>query len=328
MTANWSYPDAELVLTVEQARTDRELWLQTRRQGIGGSDMAALFGEGRWEDSTEYGLWLDKTARIPDLEQSDAMKWGNILEDSVARDYAERSGLKLRRVGLLRSKKHPRVFANCDRLTDDGAGIEVKTGNFFIGKKLQALPPGEIPRSWYWQGLTCIAVTGRSHWYFAGLFGGQIEWSAVLDRSHCKDDIERIFATAPAWYEKHVIGDEPPELGAPEELSEIEQGSKVEATLPMIAWADQLEWRDLRKQAKQIEERIDQIKASFKTELGNSNILTVRGVPLVRMQSRLGNNTFQKAQFVADHPGITVDDYYKRNKASRFPVLIGEDPTE
>lgn len=326
MAANWSYPDAELVLTVEQAK-DRDLWLATRREGVGGSDMAALFGEGRWEDSTEYDLWLDKTGRREELVSSAAMKWGTRLENEVAQDYAEQSGLAIRRVGLLRSKEHPRVFANCDRLTDDGGGLEVKTGNFFIGKKLLALPENEIPRSWWWQGATCIFVTGRSHWYFAGLFGGQIEWTGVIHRSdpEVQEALERIAATAPAWYERHVVSDEPPELGAPEDLTPLEQGDQVEAAIPVAAWALSHEWRQLRKQAKDIDSRIDEIKAEFEVELGGHKILTASRVPLVRMQERIGNNVFKKPDFVMAHPDIDIDSFYKRNKTSRFPVLIGKD---
>lgn len=329
MPANWTYPDADLVLSVEAAK-DRALWLATRREGVGGSDMAALFGEGRWEDSTEYDLWLDKTGRREELESNAAMKWGTILENDVANDFALNARLSVRRVGLLRSKKHPRVFANCDRLTDDGGGLEVKTGNFFIGKKLLALRPNEIPRSWWWQGVTCIFVTGRSHWYFAGLFGGQIEWMGLINRDdpEVQEALERIAATAPSWYERHVVGDEPPALGAPEELGPLEQGDQVEAAIPVAAWALSHEWRQLRKQKKDIEARIDEIKDEFEVELGTHKILTASRVPLVRMQERIGNLSFKRAEFVTSHPDIDIDKYYKRNKTSRFPVLIGEDIPE
>lgn len=328
MPANWSYPDAELVLTVDEAQRDRNRWLEVRRQGIGGSDMATLMGDGKYADSTEWDLWLDKTARVFELESSMAMKYGTLLEQPVADEWSRQTALGIRRVGTLRSKAHPTLFANCDRLTDDGGGLEVKTGNSYVGAALKKLPPDVIPRHFYWQMVTCLAVTGRSHWYLRGVFGNTLEWDRVLQREDCLEDIEKVFEVAPAWYLKHVIEDEPPILGAPAELTAAEKGSTVEASSPLIAWHDQLEWRQLRKQKKEIEGRLDELKAEFKAELSDAQILTIKGVPMVRMQSRIGNNIFQKAKLVTDHPEINLDDYYKRNKTSYFPVLIGDDSDE
>lgn len=326
--ANWTYPDAELVLSVDDAQRDRDRWLATRRQGIGGSDMAILMGDGKYADSTEWDLWLDKTQRVYEKDSTLAMKYGTLLEQPVADEWSRQTGIAIRRVGTLRSKEHPTVFANCDRLTEDGGGLEIKTGNSYVGERIRKLPPGEIPRHFYWQMVTCIAVTGRSHWYIRGVFGNSVEWDATLRREDCLDDIQRVFEVAPAWYYQYVIEDEPPLAGAPAELTEAEKGSMTEASSPLIAWQDQLEWRQLRKQKKEIEDRLDVLKAEFKTELGDAQILTIKGVPMVRMQSRIGNNMFKKALLVADHPEINVDAYYKRNATSYFPVLIGEDTDE
>lgn len=329
MAADWAYPDADLILSVKEAQ-DRERWLAVRREGIGGSDMAALFGEGRFEDSTEYDLWLDKTQRVPPKESTFPMRKGSLVEDVIAQEFANKAGVSIRRVGTLRSKKEPRLFANCDRLVDDGGGLEVKNGNFWVGKQLQRLEPGEIPRSWYWQMVTCLAVTGRSHWYLEGWFDNIIEFTRVLDRSHCEDDIQRVFDIVGPWWEKHITNDEPPDSGAPDDYMAPEGDGKPrrEFALPLIAFADIDELRRVRRQKKELGEREKELVASFRSELKDREIGTVRSVGMIEHRISLGNNTFQKQAFIDAHPDIDIEAFYKRAANKHSIVLIGANDSD
>ena len=66
---------------------DREKWLEERRKGIGGSDAAALVGMNSY--STPYTVWADKTGRLPEKEDSEAMRQGRDLEQYVAERFME-----------------------------------------------------------------------------------------------------------------------------------------------------------------------------------------------------------------------------------------------
>ena len=55
---------------------DREQWLEVRKGGIGGSEVAAICGLSKWESA--YTLWLRKTGRQEDkdLSANEAVEWG------------------------------------------------------------------------------------------------------------------------------------------------------------------------------------------------------------------------------------------------------------
>ena len=51
----------------------REAWLDRRRAGIGGSDVAALLGLSRWK--TPLDVFLDKTGRSEPIPDNEPMLW-------------------------------------------------------------------------------------------------------------------------------------------------------------------------------------------------------------------------------------------------------------
>jgi len=68
-------------------------WQQFRRGGITGTDAAALLGRG----GSPYTVWADKQGKLPPTEESEAMYWGNRLEDTVAEEFSYRSATMLLR---------------------------------------------------------------------------------------------------------------------------------------------------------------------------------------------------------------------------------------
>lgn len=68
------------VSTVGMSRED---WLEQRRHTIGGSDAAGIIGLSKW--SSPVSVWADKTGRLPDKPDTEAMRLGRDLEGYVAR---------------------------------------------------------------------------------------------------------------------------------------------------------------------------------------------------------------------------------------------------
>ena len=93
----------------EQARAE---WLAQRRTGIGGSDVAAILGLSKYRSPLD--VYKDKIGETPDGEQSQAAYWGTKLEDVVAREFQERTGLKVQRVNRQLSREGW-MHANIDR---------------------------------------------------------------------------------------------------------------------------------------------------------------------------------------------------------------------
>ena len=65
-------------ILVETDGLSREEWLRYRKQGIGGSDVAAILGISKWNSA--ISLWLNKTNQTEDdTQENEAMEWGTIM---------------------------------------------------------------------------------------------------------------------------------------------------------------------------------------------------------------------------------------------------------
>ena len=67
----------------------REQWLEYRRTGLGGSDAAVVMGLTPYRSKIE--LWADKTGRMPETEDNEAMRTGRDLQSASARLPERRS---------------------------------------------------------------------------------------------------------------------------------------------------------------------------------------------------------------------------------------------
>ncbi len=208
----------------------REEWLNARKSGIGGSDIAALLGLSKFK--TPLQLWLDKTGRSadqPDPAASERMHWGNVLEDVVARHYAELHDVKIQRVNsMLRHTDCPVALANIDRAVvtpgsrarwDDsgqrlmGASriLEVKTAHAMAANSDDWGAPGsdEVPESYWLQVQWYLGITGLDFADLAVLFGGQKYAEYIIQAD--KALFPELLAEANGWWQRHVVEDLPPE---------------------------------------------------------------------------------------------------------------------
>ena len=81
---------------METEDLSREEWLGWRRQGIGGSDVAAIIGISPFR--TARDIYYDKLG-IAAVEEDKgnwvALEMGNLLEDLVAKIFERRTGLEI-----------------------------------------------------------------------------------------------------------------------------------------------------------------------------------------------------------------------------------------
>lgn len=69
-------------------------WHKIRQQYVGGSEVAALFGECSY--LTRLELWLIKHGDVPGaIEENDRMFWGKLIEDAVGRGVALKKGWRV-----------------------------------------------------------------------------------------------------------------------------------------------------------------------------------------------------------------------------------------
>jgi putative phage-type endonuclease len=156
-----------------------------RKEFIGGSDIAAVMGLSRW--ATPLQLWSIKTGKVsdPDLSENEAVEMGNELEDTVARVFMKRTGLKVRRAP--KRYIHPNyeyMACQVDRLVEGTDELlECKTASAWKVKEWEG---EEIPQEYILQVMWQLGITGRNIGWIAVLIGGQkfvykkIEFDAAL----------------------------------------------------------------------------------------------------------------------------------------------------
>jgi len=92
----------------------RAAWLEGRRHGIGGSDVAAVLGLNPWK--TPLDVWNDKLGLSEDKGMSEPAYWGTVLEDTVAKEFQLRTGKKVQKVThQFADPENDWMIANIDR---------------------------------------------------------------------------------------------------------------------------------------------------------------------------------------------------------------------
>lgn len=71
---------------------DKQQWLEGRRRGIGGSDVAAVLQLSPWR--TPLDVWNDKLGLSPEHEMTSSLYWGTTLEQVVAKRVREQNRLQ------------------------------------------------------------------------------------------------------------------------------------------------------------------------------------------------------------------------------------------
>ena len=177
---------------IRTAGMSRNDWLLERRNSLGGSDMGAVLGLNKWR--SPYAVWAEKTGRIVDDKDNEAMRQGQDLEPYVAKRFEEASGLTVRRVNaILRNPDFPHIHANIDReIAGISAGLECKTASALSESTFL----NGFPQSYYAQCVTYLAVTEYRRWFLAVLVLGR--GFLIYQMTREKDDV------CPEWCEDSV----------------------------------------------------------------------------------------------------------------------------
>ena len=244
---------------------DREKWLEQRRKGIGGSDVAAIMGLSAYRGP--YEVWAEKKGyqEAADLSEVESVQWGNILEPVVGRHYAElHPDRKVRRLNAVcQSIERPWAQASLDYEVRDpelGWGIlEIKTASLY---KESDWTDG-VPLYYVTQISHYMSVTGRPFADVAVLIGGQQyrEFRVMRD----EDDIRLVNKEVDDFW-SFVTGDIEPPIG--EVGAELKALAKKHGTPGAMRECDKtpqeaLDWT----YAKDVFDKADKAKQSAANKL-------------------------------------------------------------
>lgn len=88
---------AEFVGFFEPGSAD---WHEARKNGVGGSDVAAILGISKWE--SRFSLWHRLAGLVPPQVENEEMRAGKFLEPGICASFAERHGFQLEPAGTWR----------------------------------------------------------------------------------------------------------------------------------------------------------------------------------------------------------------------------------
>lgn len=310
----------------------REEWLKERKKSLGGSDMGAVLGLNKYR--SPYTVWAEKTGRIGEEPENEAMRIGRDLEPYVASRFEEVSRKGVRRMTyLLRREDCPHLHANIDRqILGESSGLECKTASALNLKRYKG---GDFPESYYAQCVTYLAVTGWARWYLAALVLGkgfycyQIttvpnddtpEWceSSVYVSP---EEIEAVKRCAEDFWRDYIETDNPPPMdgdaSTTEALESIYEGGGGDVELfGRESLVEQ--YQSLMSRKKAIEKDADAIKQQLMKDLGdNETGFCGRYTVNWKGQSRA---TFDAKAFAKDHPEMDLSSYYKTTNFRKFAV--------
>jgi putative phage-type endonuclease len=274
-----------------------EEWLLQRRQGIGGSDAAAIAGLSKWK--SPVAVYLEKIGQAPTEEvSSEAAYFGSLLEDVVAQEFSKRSGLKVRRRNAI--LKHPEysfMLANVDRLIVGAKeGLECKTASEYLKNEWEG---EEIPAPYLIQCQHYMAVTGFDAWWIAVLIGGNKFVYKRIERD--EELIQYLIQIESDFWTNHVEKQIPPAFDGSDASSELLKAlypigkyTVEEIELPHEALDLTQRYEDLKAQEQDIAQQRKETENQLKAMLGDyekayagERLITWKTVYSSRINSKL-----------------------------------------
>lgn len=271
-----------------EAEITRDEWLAIRQTGIGGSDAAAILGLNPW--TSAYALWHEKTTEPRSIPETDAMRFGNMMEPHLRRLYAEVSGHEvIEDTNIYQHPEHPFMLANLDGvILDDFTGepaavLEIKTS-----ANPQAWANG-VPEHYRLQVLHYLAVSGLPRGVVAVLLRGEeFRTFEVEPQDGELDLLVEAEATFWSWVRE---GTEPEVDGSQATRDTLNKryepnGSIVD--LPGDFDALFTKRTELKAEADELAEQIKTLEARIMATLGDAEVGTLGGEKAVtwKPQSR------------------------------------------
>lgn len=281
--------------SVDSPEKDKAAWLRSRRAGIGGSEIAAIMGANHWNSPRQ--IWMSKVGMFDDKppQQSEAARWGNLLETVVADEWALRNNRRYVHIPvILQHDEDPWLLANIDGFTisEDGnfvTGIlEIKTTSAYNNDVWEH---GPLPFHYMCQTNWYCGITGLGMYTIVCLVGGQklydYELPADPELFQCERDTARVF-----WVRNVLEKIEPEATAVDKELIAKDEKMPDPDAEEVIMDDDETEriaeaYCQMRDKIKQMTDVKNALYAQMKLKVGNyAGIITKTHTATVACSSR------------------------------------------
>jgi predicted phage-related endonuclease len=273
-----------------QSMDERGAWLAARRSGIGGSDAAAVVACHPYQSL--LSLYLDKTGRGKDDEDSQRLRWGRRLEGAVLDEYEFITGLEIvgqdvalphvlaevaPNVRMLRHATMPHAIGNLDGvvMADRGPGVvDAKTTEWwpFQGWIADGRPPLYI----LVQIAHYMEVAGLQ-WGVVAAFTGLSDPLYIYEIERDPAFGERLMEAEDTFWRRYVMRDQPPPADSSEASAKAlralypkDNGRLARLDGPAVEWAETFD--DLTERIKELEVRREQAKTLITATIGEAAV--------------------------------------------------------
>lgn len=310
-------------VVVELEGLPRDEWLEARRGGIGSSDIAAICGLDKFRGP--LAVWLDKCGEAIDEGETDRMRWGRRLEEPIAAEFAEQTGLRTQRPpAMYRHSEVPFAFASPD---------------FFVGEKgspkvdglLEAKASGIVDE---WENGPPLRVIYQATWQ-AHVIGVPTTWIAALLQAHdfrywrlpYDAELAEKLVEIGGEFWSLVESKEPPAAdGHPstsKALARLYKDVQPEATVDLSAYRDLFaELGEAKKKVEAAEGEKAAIENDIKSVMGTATVGLVGGVEAATWNQIRGRIDFD-AYLKANPDEVVVVEEFRKDPTRRFLVKKG-----
>lgn len=286
-------------------------WHARRRTGIGGSDAAPACGLSKW--MTPLELYNQKLGLSEPGPETEAMRWGTLMEPGIRQEYANRTGRSVTVPKWMRHSKYEFVVGNVDGIADGGRLLEIKTSR--TSEFWGAPGSDEIPDEYLLQVQHYLLLTGMAVCDVAVLFAGQ-----QFDLYHVEADheVHDMLIDLEAKFWERVKKQDPPE---PISLEDMRRRWPRSTSRRVVATAEiELAHADLllakqRKDAAESEE--EELKAVIQGFMQDADTLALpSGRVLATWKTSKESEKFDLSAFRAAHPDL-FQQFLKKSAGNR-----------
>ena len=318
--------DANAVKTSNLSRQD---WLALRQSGIGGSDIAAIIGVSPY--ATAYDIYQSKTQPVNE-DTNEFAYWGTVLEDTVAREFSKRSGLKIQNVNfLMRHPEHRWAIANIDRaiINRDVSGnvrfkdgklttdqiVEIKTASEYVGKNWGLEESDEVPDQYQCQAQWYMGVTDTQVCHMAVLIGGNKYRQYKIERH--QDFIDYLFEAAESFWTNNVLAGVEPDATTLQNAKDKYPRHNPDTTLDVEPDSEAAKvfehYESLKAQEKEVKAALELAQTDLICQIQDNETLAIDGEVVATYKVQVSNR-FDSSRLKKDMPEL-AEKYIKQSES-------------
>ena len=290
---------------------------KTRKNGIGGSDVAGILGISPWKSAVD--VYLEKTEPLSaqqELDINDRRYWGHALEPQVIRAYEKATGNTVKKVDTLHDKEHSFLLANIDGFTSDRVVVEAKTADPRFGGWGEE-GTDQIPQYYLTQVAHYAYITDCKHVDIAVLFSGNKFKVYRYDRN---EKLEKTIKTKMVdFWLNNVQKGIPPE---PKTLADVnylykDNEEPVTANSETVEIINQI--RDVSGQLKELKAKKEALELAVKTFMKDNSILLNDDGEKLATWKAATSNRFDSSSLKTQNPEI-YNQFIKTTESRRFLI--------